>query len=318
MEDKSAKNNLDLSIKLCGITFKNPLVLASGILGDTVSTLKQAIEAGVGGVVSKSCNLSGKEGYPKPWLVKVGEFGYLNAVGLKNPGVEEEVKKLRKLRKLTRKEKPVIIASIFAPTIADFGITAEKISKACPDFIELNISCPHVDKSVKGTFYNNPQAAEKLTKEVKKRTKIPIIVKLSPNAENIVEVAKAVEEGGADLISAINTLGPGMAIDIKTGRAVLGNKIGGLSGPAIKPIAIRCVYQICQNVRLPVIGMGGITTGEEAIEMFMAGAAAIGVGTAFFLRGSKVVSEILLGVKKFMKEKGYTQIEDFKGLACKV
>jgi dihydroorotate dehydrogenase (NAD+) catalytic subunit len=317
MEKKSLKIKPDLSVNLCGKKLKNPLVLASGILGDTVVSLKKAIDCGLAGVVSKSTSWEPRKGHPKPWIVKIGEFGLINAVGLANVGVKAEINKLKKLRKLTIRQKPAIIASIFGSTIEKIGRLAREISKARPDFIEVNISCPHADSTVRGSFYNNPEATRRLTQVVKKNTKIPIIIKLSPNVEDIASIAKAAEEGGADAIAAINTLGPGMAIDVETGRPVLGNKIGGLSGPAIKPIAIRCVYQIAQAVRVPIIGIGGTTNGRDAVEMIMAGAWALGIGSAFYLKGPEVYQEIIDSLKNFMIKHHYKGLRDFRGLALK-
>lgn len=308
---------LNLSVSLCGRRFKNPLILASGILGDTASSLKAAVDYGLAGVTSKSTSWRPREGYPKPWLAKIGDFGYLNAVGLRNVGVREEIKKLKKVRKSTVKEKPIIIASIFGPTIGKIGKLAKKISQAEPDFIEVNISCPHADPAVRGSFYNSSEATERLTKVVKQNTKIPIIIKLSPNVEDIALIAKAAEEGGADIISAINTVGPGMAIDVKTGSPILSNKIGGLSGPAIKPIAVRCVYQIAQAVKIPIIGIGGITTGDDAVEMIMAGAWAVGIGSAFFLKGPQVYKTIIREIKDFMVKHNYKSLKEFRGAALK-
>jgi len=303
----------DLSVNLCGKKLKNPLILASGILGDTVHSLKSAVNCGLGGVVSKSTSWKPRKGHPKPWLVKIDNIGFLNAVGLANVGIEKEIEKLIRLRKLTLKKRPIIIASVFGPTIKDIAQLAKLVEKAKPDFIEVNASCPHVDSTVKGSFYNSPQAIKRLTEAVKRKASTPIIIKLSPNVENISLIAKAVEKGGADAISAINTLGPGMKIDIKTGRTVLGNKIGGMSGPAVKPIAVRCVYQIAQTVKVPIIGMGGITTGEDALEMIMAGASALGVGSAFYLKGKEVFENILDQMKELMIKYKIKSLKEIKG-----
>lgn len=307
----------DLSVNIGGKKLKNPLILASGILGETVSSLKRAVDYGLAGVVSKSTSWRPRKGHPRPWIFKIGEIGLINAVGLANIGVKAEIKKLKKLKRLTLKEKPVIIASIFGKTIKKIGELAKEISKAEPDFIEVNISCPHTDVTVRGPFYNNTGAIKRLVQAVKEKTKIPIIIKLSPNVEDIASIARAAEEGGVDVIAAINTLGPGMAIDIKTGRPILGNKVGGLSGPAIKPIAIRCVYQIAEAVRIPIIGIGGITTGHDAVEMIMAGAWALGIGSAFYLKGPGVYREIIDSLKNFMIKHNYKGLQDFRGLALK-
>ncbi len=304
---------INLSSEICGIQFKNPLIVPSGILTKNTEYLK-AFKKGAGGLVMKSCSLKPRKGHPFPRIVKF-EHGFLNAVGLENPCVKKEIENIKKLRK---KITIPIIASIFGPTIKDIGELAKRISQAEPDFIEVNISCPHVDASVKGSFYNDPKATKRITKTVKKKTKIPIIVKLSPNVENIGEIAKAAEEGGADVIAAINTVGPGMKINIKNSNPILGNKVGGVSGPAIKPIAIRCVYDIYKSVKIPIIGMGGLTTDEDVIEMILAGATVVGVGSALYTGGLGVFRKIIKGLKKYMKENNYQSIADFRGKAHQV
>lgn len=304
---------INISSAICGLQFKNPLILPSGILTKNSEYLK-ACHAGVGGLVMKSCSLKPKKGYPFPRIVKF-EHGFLNAVGLENLGVKKEIENIKKLKKKTRIP---IIASIFGPTIKDIGELAKKISEAEPNFIEVNISCPHVDALVKGSFYNDPKATKRIAQTVKKKTKIPIIVKLSPNVEKIGEIAKAAEEGGTNVIAAINTVGPGMKINIKTAKPILGNKVGGVSGPAIKPIAIRCVYDIYKSVKIPIIGMGGLTTAEDVIEMILAGATAVGVGSAIYTEGLGVFQKIISGLKKYMKENNYQSITEFRGKAHKV
>jgi dihydroorotate dehydrogenase (NAD+) catalytic subunit len=304
---------VNLSTKIGGKTFKNPLVLASGFLGNDEKILKRVASLEAGAVVSKSCGLKPTVGNENP-TVLAWEHGLINAVGLTNSGYIEETEKLKNLKKLLSGCDALIIASIFGPTIKDIAKIAKHISKAKPDFIELNISCPHADPSVKGNFYSHPEALNKLVKSVKKDTDIPIIVKLSPNVTDIAQIAKAAQDGGADALSAINTV-MAMLIDADAGKPILTNKIGGISGPAVKPIALRCVYQIYQSVKIPIIGMGGITTGKDAIEMIMAGASAIGIGSGIYYRGLNIFKKVLKEIKEFMQKHNYHSLKDFQGIA---
>ncbi len=302
---------MNFEVKLCGVKLKNPLVLASGILGSEAEIMARVAKQGIGAVTSKSCSLKPNIGNENP-TVLAWDHGLINAVGLTNPGVKQEIIELKKLKKLTQVK---IIASIFGPTIKDIVETAKIISQADPDFIEVNISCPHADASIKGCFYSNPFAVKKLALEIKKKLSLPLIIKLSPNVEDITVIAKAAEAGGADAISAINTLGPGMIIDLEAQKPVLSNKIGGLSGPAIKPIAIRCIYQIFKAVKIPIIGMGGVLTGKDAIEMIMAGASAVGIGSAVYYRGIKVFNKIIKEMEEYCSLKGIKKLEAIKGIA---
>lgn len=303
----------DLSINLCGKKLKNPLILSSGFLGKDENILARVSTLGVGAVVSKSCGLNPKIGNENP-TVLAWEHGIINAVGLTNPGYIKETEKLKKLKKLLINSDVLIIASIFGPTIKDILKIAKYISKAKPDFIELNVSCPHADKTVKGSFYSHPRSLYKLVKVVKKNTDIPIIIKLSPNVTDIKIMAKAAEEAGADAISAINTV-MAMLIDAESGKPILANKIGGISGPSVKPIALRCIYQIAQTVKIPIIGMGGITYGKDAIEMIMAGASVVAIGSGIYYRGLNIFNKINKEIKEFMVKRNYQSIKDFRGKA---
>lgn len=302
---------MNLETEICGIKFKNPAILASGILGVTGSSLLNMEKNGAGGVVTKSISLKERKGHPAPIILSF-ESGLINAVGLSTMGMEDSIKEIGFYKKNT--DSP-IIASIFASSMDEFGQVAKEISKAKPDLIEVNVSCPNVESEFGKPFGTDPKVSSEVVKTVKQNTKIPIIVKLSPNVTNIVEIAKAVEQAGADAISAINTIGPGMIIDIKTAKPILANKIGGVSGPAIRPIAVRCIYQISQNIKKPVIGIGGITNGKDAIEMMMAGASAVQIGSAVYYRGPKVFKKIKEEMEKFMDESGYTDLKQIIGKA---
>jgi dihydroorotate dehydrogenase (NAD+) catalytic subunit len=280
---------MNLEVDFCGVKFSNPLVVASGILGVTGASLKNLIINGAGGVTTKSIWLSEHKGHPNPVIVANDHY-MLNAVGLPDAGIEKAKIEIGKY--LEEKPGP-LIANIVAGKIDDFGAVAEQVSALKPDIIEVNISCPNVENEFGRPFACVASDAAAVTKAVRAKTSLPISVKLSPNVSNIVEIAKAVVDAGADAITAINTVGPGMILDIETSEPVLANKVGGVSGPAIKPIAIKAVYDIHKTLpKVPIIGTGGVLTGEDAIEMMMAGATLVGVGTAVYYRDIKCFSLI--------------------------
>ncbi len=265
-----------------------------------------------GAVVTKSCGLKPRAGYRNPVVADWGA-GLINAVGLSNPGVEATAEEIRVAKRKLKPRGVAVIASIFAESVWDFGVVAEKISDAQPDLIEVNISCPNVEHEFGQFFCATPYVAAQVTRRVKQCTTIPIIVKLSPNEANIAEIAKAVVQAGANAISAINTLGPGMVLDIESRAPVISNRIGGISGPAIHPIAVRCVYDIAQVVKVPIIGIGGNTTARDAIEMIIAGANAVGIGSAIYTRGLDVFGEITRGMTEFMCRHNFARLDDFRG-----
>jgi dihydroorotate dehydrogenase (NAD+) catalytic subunit len=307
-----------LGTRLCGVTFPNPTVLASGILGLSENVFKRLAVAGIGGITTKSCSLKPRAGWPNPTIVHWGE-GLINAVGLSNPGVEVMVEEIRAAKKLLAPFKVPIIASIFANSIYEFGVIARYVSEAEPDLIEVNISCPNLDAQHEEMFSSNAYVSAQVTREVKRNACCPVAIKLSPNVDNIGGIAKEVANAGADAICAINSLGPGLVLDIETARPVLANKTGGVSGPAVRPIAVRCVRDICQalkNAKLPtqVIGTGGVTTARDAIEMILVGATCVGVGSAVY-RGLDVFKEITEGLADYMRRHDYHSVEDFRGKA---
>jgi dihydroorotate dehydrogenase (NAD+) catalytic subunit len=301
---------INISTKICKTKLKNPTILASGILGVTASSLIRVAKFGAGAVTTKSIGPEKREGHKNP-VVAVLDNGMLNAVGLSCPDINEAIDELGIA---VKKSAVPVIASIYGRTIAEFGDVAEKISKADPDFIEANISCPNVEDEFGMPFGCNPEIAAKVVETIKNSSKIPLIVKLTPNVPDIRIIAEAVENSGADAISAINTI-PGMLINIETGKPVLSNKTGGLSGPAIKPIAIRCVYDIYETVDIPIIGIGGIQTGRDAIEMMMAGASAVGIGTGVMNRGMGIFRDVCNEIGGFMKKNNYSRLEELIGEA---
>lgn len=303
---------IDLSTDLCQIKFSNPLILASGILGVTAASMINVVKNGAGGVITKSVSLEPRAGHKAPIILPLKDKLFINAVGLSNAGIDQFANEVAKFKK--ESSAPLII-SIFASEISEFAQVARRASALNPDLIEVNVSCPNVEDEFGLPFGANEISAAQATKEVKKNVSQPIIVKLTPNVPNITKIALAVERAGADAIAAINTLGPGMIIDLETQKPVLANKIGGLSGSLIKPIAVRCVYQIFQKVKIPIIGVGGVSDGQDVIEMMMAGARAVEIGSAVYNDGPGVFNKINQEITGWLKEHHYQNIKEIIGLA---
>ncbi|OGG03995.1 hypothetical protein A2W14_06080, partial [Candidatus Gottesmanbacteria bacterium RBG_16_37_8] len=260
----------DLSVKYCSVNFSNPFVLPSGIITE-IPDHKRAVNAGAGAVTLKSVTFAHREGNPLPHLWKY-DCGMLNSVGLKNPGIDKAVLEIKDFINLHHK-KVVIIPSLFSTKVAEFVTLVEKVVPLKPQFIELNLSCPNTEDELGRSLGMDKGGAGEVLKAVKKVSgKIPILAKLSPNVRDIADIAKECESEGADGIVAINTVGPGMVINIKTRKPYLGNKEGGVSGPGILPIAVRCVYDIYKAVKIPVIGMGGVSKWQDVVEIMLAGA----------------------------------------------
>ncbi|MBO4399122.1 MAG: dihydroorotate dehydrogenase [Lachnospiraceae bacterium] len=294
-------------VKLAGVTLKNPVLTASGTFGSGMEFSKFVDLNKLGGVVTKGVSVVPWEGNPTPRVMETAS-GMLNAIGLQNPGLDVFLKRdLPFLQAFDTKK----IVNVCGHTTEEYVEAAEILSESCADILEINISCPNV-KAGGITFGTDPKMAEAITKAIKKDAgKKPVFMKLSPNVTDITEIARAVEAGGADGISLINTL-LGMKIDIRRKAFALANRTGGLSGPAIKPVAVRMVYQVANAVKLPLIGMGGIACAEDAIEFLMAGATAISVGTANF-RNPKVTEEIVSGIETFLSEQKIADINDIIG-----
>ena len=308
-------NGPDLSVTLAGVRLRNPTILASGILGLSQEVFARIARAGIGAITTKSCSLKPRPGYPNPTIVDWGE-GLINAVGLSNPGVEVMVDEIREAKKHLHPLGVPIIASVFADTVYDFGTVARYLGEAQPDLIEVNISCPNLDARFEQMFAASPYVAAQVTRWVKASTPIPILVKLSPNVENIGEVAKAVVAAGADGLTVINSLGPGMVIDIESTFPVLANRWGGVSGPAIRPIAVKCVRDVAKAVPgVTIVGTGGVVTARDAIEMLLVGATGVGIGSAITWRGLDVFGEVVDGVADYMQRHRHASIESFKGRA---
>ncbi len=297
-----------LETNLCGIKLKNPTVLASGILGISKESAERIAEGGAGAVTLKSLCHEERSGHPAPNMFAI-QGGFLNAVGLPGQGLANAKEDFKQLDDLSIP----IIGSIFAYKVEQFSEVTKQMAALKPAMIEIDISCPHMDYAK--PFFADPELIRQITKLVKENSgEIPVSTKLSPNVHNIAELAIAAEQGGADCITAINTTF-GMKIDLETGIPILGNKTGGLSGPAIKPIAVKCVYDIYKSVNIPIIGTGGITDGEDAIEMIMAGATALGVGTAVYYHGPDVFRKICREMFQWLERHNIRSLAEIRGKA---
>ncbi|AKL84321.1 dihydroorotate dehydrogenase [Bacillus atrophaeus] len=296
-----------LKVELPGLQLKNPIIPASGCFGFGKEFARFYDLSCLGAIMIKATTKEPRFGNPTPRVAETGA-GMLNAIGLQNPGLESVLH--NELTWLEQFDTP-IIANVAGSQVEDYVEVAEQISKA-PNVnaLELNISCPNV-KTGGIAFGTNPAMAAELTKAVKKVSQVPVYVKLSPNVANIAEIAVAIEEAGADGLTMINTL-IGMRLDLKTGQPILANKTGGLSGPAVKPVAIRMVYEVSQAVNIPIIGMGGVQTAEDAFEFLLAGASAVAVGTANFVNPF-ACPEIIGQLPDVLQKYGYQSVEECIG-----
>ena len=295
---------MNTKVSLAGVELKNPVMTASGTFGSGAEYSEFVDLNRLGAVVTKGVANVPWPGNPTPRIAEV-YGGMLNAIGLQNPGIDVFVKRdIPFLKQYDTK----IIVNVCGKTTEDYIEVVERLGDEPVDLLEINISCPNV-KEGGIAFGQDPKAVEAITREVKKHAKQPVIMKLSPNVTDITVMAKAAEAGGADVLSLINTL-TGMKIDINRRAFAIANKTGGMSGPAVKPVAVRMVYQVANAVKLPIIGMGGIATAEDALEFIMAGATAVSVGTANFYNPYATV-EIADGIVDFMKKK---KVEDIREL----
>ena len=298
---------VNTEVNLAGVILKNPVMTASGTFGSGMEYSEFVDLNRLGAVVTKGVANVPWPGNPTPRVAETAG-GMLNAIGLQNPGIDVFCQ--RDLPFLEQFDTKVIV-NVCGRSVEDYCEVVERLADERVDLLEINISCPNV-KEGGIAFGQNPKSAEQITKEVKKRAKQPVIMKLSPNVTDITEMARAVEAGGADVVSLINTL-TGMKIDIYKQAFALANKTGGLSGPAIKPVALRMVYQVAQAVKIPIIGMGGIASWEDAVEFLLAGASAVSVGTANFFRPDATV-QIAEGIENYMKRYGFASMEDMIGI----
>lgn len=296
-----------LNVELPGLSLKNPIMPASGCFGFGKEFSEFYDISLLGAIMIKATTLEPRFGNPTPRVAETSA-GMLNAIGLQNPGLKKVLS--NELPWLAQYDVP-IIANVAGSLEEDYVEVAKEISKASNvHAIELNISCPNV-KCGGMAFGTNPEVAKRLTRRVKEVSGVPVYVKLSPNVTNIVEMARAAADGGADGLTMINTL-VGMRLDLKTGKPILANRTGGLSGPAIKPVAIRMIYEVSQAVHLPIIGMGGIESAADVIEFFYAGASAVAVGTANFV-DTFVCPEIIEELPELLEKLGFEHISECKG-----
>lgn len=298
---------MNMSVNIAGVEWKNPVTVASGTFGSGAEFSEFVDLNRLGAVTTKGVANIPWAGNPTPRVAET-YGGMMNAVGLQNPGIDLFCERdIPFLKQYDTK----IIVNVCGRSTEDYCEVVERLAEEDVDMLEINISCPNV-KEGGIAFGQNPKAAEEITKAVKKYAKQPVIMKLSPNVTDITEMAKAVEAGGADAVSLINTL-TGMKIDINRRQFVIANKTGGVSGPAIHPIAVRMVYQVANAIKLPIIGMGGIASAEDAIEMILAGASAVSVGTANFYNPA-VTMEIVDGIEAYMKKYGFENVSDMVGI----
>jgi dihydroorotate dehydrogenase (NAD+) catalytic subunit len=299
----------DLAVRCAGVTLRNPFLLASGVWGESGESLAGAWNAGAGGVITKSIGSAPRPGYPNPTIETYERWGLLNAMGLPNPGIDEYPREIE----IARRSGATVIGSIFAGDPEEFARLAVRMAATGVVALELNLSCPHAEgfgTEVGGT----PSDVEKVVRAVTKAVTIPVIAKITPNTGDPAGLALAAERGGASSVSAINTL-RAIAIDVHLRRPVLSHGLGGLSGPAIKPVGLACVWQIFEKVTIPVIGVGGIASAQDALEYVMAGARALEVGTQVTFDGVQVFGRLAQDLSRLLDELGFSRVEDAVGVA---
>ena len=297
-----------ISISFAGLQLQNPTMLASGIMGYTAESFELIAKSGAGAIVTKSVGVQPRGGYPNPTVVQA-EAGLINAMGLPNPGIEvfsEEIKFSKTLLHV-----PVIV-SVFGYSAEEYALVAKKAAEAGADAIELNVSCPHV-KQTGAEIGQSPKFLSEVVQQVKAAMNKPLIVKLSPNVADITILAQAAVEAGADALTAVNTL-KAIAIDTETQLPILANVKGGLSGACMKPVALRCVYDIADQFEIPIIGCGGVTDWKDAVEFFLAGASAVQIGTAV-AEDMEVFQSVTKGVENYLRKKNVRSVKEIVGLA---
>ncbi len=298
----------DISTKVGPIELERPTMLASGILGISLEVFSRLYKDGAGALVTKSLSKEPWDGYPNPTIIGV-KAGYLNAIGLSNPGAQYFAKMIE-----SNKTVPIIV-SLVGSIEEDFTFMIKQFENVKILGYELNLSCPHVEK-VGLEVGDDPNLVRKIVKSIKSHSKVPIIAKVGLGSSDYLETVRAACESGIDAITAINTV-RAMGIDVETTRPLLSNKIGGLSGSAIKPIAVRCVYEISSKFDIPIIGCGGVSNWEDAVEFILAGASAVQIGSAIGEKWTDIFSEINNGISKYMEKKGFSNINEMIGIAKK-
>ena len=316
--------SINLSTNLCGVKLSNPTILPAGFLGTTKGILKRIADSGAGAVTIKSISTNARDGHKNPTVLTF-DAGMLNAVGYSNPGVVEAAEEFSTLDKIG----VPVIASIIGTDADDFVEVVDGFGDLISPrdnqsrtsnaktfaAVEIPLSCPHTPGFGTLAGQSSPEATFKIVSTVRKKIGLPLFVKLSPNVPDIGSLAKVAEDAGADAITAVNTMGPGMIINIEAQKPVLDFKVGGVSGAALRPIAVKCVFDIYKSVKIPIIGVGGISTGRHAIEMITAGASAVGIGTAIYDRGVDVFKKVCDEINAWMHEHGIQNINELKGAA---
>ena len=303
-----AMSQLSLAVDLAGLRLRNPTMNAAGVLGMSSPLLRRVYEGGAGAVVTKSIGVEPRAGHPNPTVVAV-EGGMLNAMGLPNPGAKYFTGEIRSLKEAGAP----VVASFFGASEEEFVEVACILAEVGADALELNCSCPNVGEEV-GLLGADPASVEEVTAAVREAVDLPLFVKLTPNVADIVEIARAAELGGADAVTAVNTL-KALAVDIDMRRPVLANATGGLSGPALKPVALRCVWEIAEVVDLHIIGCGGVSDWRDAVEFLLCGASAVEIGTAVMTRGFEVFRDVAEGIRAYLEENGFREVGEIVGLA---
>lgn len=300
-----------LSVTFFDMPAQSPFVLASGIIDVSYSSMLKAVESECGIVTMKSLTLQPRKGHEGP---VVAEFpgGFLNSIGLSNPGIHAGLEEINEFKSLSPAP---VIASVFSVNTEEFLQLTAAVNDSRADAIELNLSCPNVSDEYGVPLAASKEKVSEIVSEVKKIARKPVIAKLSPNTYNVPEIALAAEHAGADALTLINTLGPGMVINVHARKPAILNKYGGISGPAIKPIALKLVHEISHLVKVPIIGMGGITTAEDCIEFLLAGACFIGVGTAVYYEGFNVFQKMREGILRYLDNQNLETIHDIKPIA---
>lgn len=301
--------NFKLSVDIDEITLRNPTMLASGILGISQSIFERLYDENIGGIVTKSISVEPMKGYPNPTIIPLSGGSYLNAVGLSNPGVNAFSEELSQNKYI-----PILI-SLVGSSEKDFAKMIKVFDSLKIIGYEINLSCPHVSK-MGMEVGDDPEAVSKIVRTVRKNTKKPISVKVGVGSVDVIELARTAIDAGANIITAINTL-RAMSIDVETMMPILSNRIGGLSGTAIKPIGIRCVYEISKNLKVPVIGCGGISTWQDVVEYMLAGASAVQIGSVLGSAGPRIFNSITKDLKKYIESKGIMKISEIVGIAHK-
>jgi len=301
----------NLKIDFCGVEFKNPTVLASGVLGVTASSLKNVVRNGAGGVSTKSIWLEEHKGHASPVMFGTEHF-FMNAVGVPDAGIKKASEET--FPEYNKDKTAPIIANIIASKVSDFEQIAEEITKCDPDIIEVNISCPNVEDEFGKPFACSVIDSSAVTKVVKKITGKPVIIKLSPNVDNFVEIAVKCMEVGADGLCLFNTFGPGLAIDIDLRRPILKNKVGGVSGPGLKPLVVKKIHDVYKATKAPIIGTGSVLNGRDAIELMMVGARLVGMGTMVYYRGVEGFGQVVKEINEWCDENGVKDLKEIIGI----